>query len=346
MASIDEQADDLRILRGLSPGTPPVAVLAHALIAPRGRVVVDGAQTEEYRPMKVVGNSYQAVATATTITLCDLTGPGNIEYFDESIGTDYSASMIDSRLKITIDGVVEMDCDLGTFWLTHGTFGASNIFWKTDDFALQHLSSVLGGAGSFGSMRRMFIPYASSCKIELTNNSGQPLTHYYQIQYRSGAIPAFLTGSRRVKWHCKVTPFTGVAEFAALDLIDITGKRGVVDTIQCFAYANTEDDWPSWLEGDPSWVADGVTSTYTAWEDFMLAKFYDLANPNLPMESGGILQRRFQTDYYGTGMFRCFRKDPLLFDSSFKFTIRNTSDPDPNAVPINVSALVFYYTDQ
>lgn len=341
-------------LKGIGSGQSTWAALTAA----------DIALFEEYRLLRVAKIEYGDLPPSATMVLADLSGgPGSVESIQLAVsavgnatGQEKSKVNNDSLLKLTIDGVVVGTFDLGTFFLWHGLGEQpSNSGWITDDFAVTMRGNAAAFGGypeySCGGFRRIFIPYNSTLKWELINSSTSAAgVIFTQVNYRTGTPPFTLTGTRRKRFFCAVTPLTTtLATYASLDLINVSG-RGQIEGIHVFMYAAAPE--PSWLEGNPTLLIDGQTLSYGGMEDFFGSQYYGLQSLGLTTESWGIPQNgMFSTNNYaqrlwGTGMYRLFRKDPLIFNSGCKLTIFNGQAGQAGTPPaVSVSAIVFGHMD-
>jgi Protein of unknown function (DUF2961) len=297
--------------------------------------------------------TYTLPASGTADIFNDPTGPGNVTRIQVAMNNGAStATMIDTHIKVTVDSVVVMDVDLGTFFLIHGSAGGgtgSNLyaqFYANEMRAFTHF----GDSVDMGVMRRIFIPYTTNCKIQLVNAGTSAPNLYTQVDFYHGAIPFSLTGTSRKVFHSVVTPITNtVAQFAGFDYLPLVtlaaGTTGVLESIDQVIYKVGAGILPSWLEGDPTITADGQVYQYGGTEDFFGGQFYwdtlpvrttDYGVGHLGPANGNTL----------TSMYRYFR-DPVVFTSTLKYTWFN-GQVAQSAAPGTVFAggLVIYYTSQ
>jgi hypothetical protein len=245
-----------------------------------------------------------------------------------------------------------MDVDLGTFFLLHGSAGGgtnSNLYaelYANEMRAFTHYADN----SEMGVMRRIFIPYTTSCSIQLANAGTSVPNLYTQVDFYDGAVPYYLTGANRKVFHSLATAVTtSVAQFAAIDLLPtvtlaagVTGQIESVDQVVIKAAANA---LPSWLEGDPRWTADGVDYMYGGTEDAFGGQFYW---DQLPA----------RTSHYGVGhlgpsngntvtSFYRYFPDPLTFNSTLRYTWFNgQSGQSTPPGTVTAGGLVIWYTSQ
>jgi len=146
-----------------------------------------------------------------------------------------------------------------------------------------------------------------------------------------------------------------VQPFRPLDLLDITG-RGVVDSIQLITTGPIPpgDDPatfpPRWLEGDPAFAIDAGTGDLASGgtEDFFGTQGYG-AGLHQTTDSWGMPTRKpIGGNLFGVTTYRFFDQQPVIFNQSCRFTIRNGQELQGDGKPppeINVTALVSYYLD-
>lgn len=297
---------------------------------------------EDSRLLKCAVVEQQTVTSGSTQTIASLTGAGNIEGMQIAFYYgDADTGIFDSTVSITVDGGTPVVVPMGIFFLNYGAITADYKF-RTDDLAVTRNNAA---QTEFGGYRRIFIPFVTSCLLQVTNNSSMAgsMVLYTQIQHRSGAIPVNKTGTRRVTWHAVVVPVsTTITQFASLKLLDISGF-GMIESIHIFEYG--QDTVPGWMEGDPTLVIDGVTTAWGGQEDFFGTQFYGVGDVGGVSASWGIpMNRVFNSTYFGTGMFRRFVKDPLCFDATATFTIYNGESGQSTPPTVNCAAMIEYYT--
>ena len=317
-------------------------------------------QWDEDRLMQVSTVENVLLAAGGTAVLANVTsGPGNVEFIQlavESAGTgavsDRSSLMADTTIRLTVDGVVLTPVPVGLFYLIYGTTpgNAPNPAPKTflaDDFAVPKYPT--DNPPNFGAFRRLFIPFGVSCKIELINGSSVAGGYIYsQVQYRQGAIPLNLTGTRRKRFGMQVTTFTSLAAYQSLQLLNVTG-RGQLDSIQLFLFGPGSS--LSFLEGNPTLALDGNAQTWGGTEDFFGTQYYGsyitgaCSNAwGVPINTGIQVSNTPQTAWGG---YRIFKRDPMIFNASAQFSIINGQSGEGASAPptINAAAVAFYHLD-
>ena len=314
----------------------------------RGETVAAGSM-EEDRPLRCHPKEAVPIHPGETVVLANFSGgPGSVESIQLAIvgvfGSDPEQVMYDSLLRLTVDGTVVMTADVGTFFLTYGSSATTSTnTWITDDLAVTQCRGLDNSA--FAAFRRLFIPYASACKIEVVNVSGGSVGSVYsQVQFRRGAAPSLGYAPRRTRLQVAVTPFTSLAPYASIDLLPAAAGRGAIDSIQMVVIG--ENSLPTWLEGNPTVATDGAGFHYGGTEDFFGTQYYGEDSKGKQSDSWGIPMNRPYQDGFVTGMYRFFRKDPLPFDESVRFTWSNGQQGEAVTPAVNVSALVFYYLDR
>jgi hypothetical protein len=278
--------------------------------------------------------------------LANLTGPGTVDMIQLGLsgctggGNAGASVMLDSLLVIHIDEEAPLTTDLGTFFVAHCETGV----WACDRLGVTYFTRWT----DCGYFRRVMIPYNRHCVIELVNKSSvSSAIVFSQVYYYEGPTPGHLTGSRRHRFGWKWTPFTRVAPFRALDLLDITG-RGVVDGIQLITAASGGNLPPRWLEGDPAFTIDGGAGNWHTGgtEDFFGTQFYG-DQLHQTTDSWGMPTRKpIGGDQFCVTMYRFFDHDPVIFNNSCKFTFTNGQQLQGDGMSppeVNVAALVSYY---
>ncbi len=310
---------------------------------------------DRYRKCIVVepptGSTY-TLAPNQTIQLANLMGAGTVDLIQLGLGPispsgpgDAGARvMLDSLLQIQIDSAPPLVTDLGTFFMAH----CETDPWACDRLGVTGFNHQEWNGCSY--FRRVMIPYNVGCVIELVNRSSvSSAVVFSQVYYYEGQPPASLIGSRRHRFGWQWTPFTKVAPFQQLDVLDITG-RGVMDSIQLIMVGPYGDGLPRWLEGDPAFTIDGGLGNWHSGgtEDFFGTQGYGFGLHQTTDSWGMPTLKRIGGNQLGVTMYRFFDGDPVIFNQACKFTITNgqllqgdgTSPPE-----INVTALVSYFLD-
>jgi Protein of unknown function (DUF2961)/Collagen triple helix repeat (20 copies) len=302
-------------------------------------------QSQSFQP---ANDSTNNLAPGQSLQIFNASGAGNVGMIQLAlVGVGGSQS---DRNNVIINGTIQIctngeaapceQSDIGTFFLVHGV--PAPPFTSSDNFTVTQYSEFT----SMGAFRRIFVPFTNGCTITITNKSTVASGRLFsQVYYYQGAPPPQLTGSRKKTFHMATVPFTSVAQFAPIDLINVTG-RGQIEGIHLFVYNQTTGA-PTWLEGDMDWTIDGsMTGAAGGTEDFFGGQYYWTQN-QYTSDSWGVMKNGvFDGSFYATGMYRLFNKDPMVFDQSMQLTWHNgqsgQSTP-PGAV--NISAIVFYYLD-
>jgi hypothetical protein len=318
-----------------------------------------------------------------SIQLANLTGAGTVDLIQLGLGPiDPSGPgetgakvMLDSLLRIHIDGAPPLETDLGTFFVAH----CETDVWACDRLGVTGFNHRDWSGCSY--FRRVMIPYNVGCVIELVNRS--PVSSaavYSQVYYYEGRTPERLTGSRRHRFRWQWTPFTRVTPFQRKELLDITG-RGVVDSIQLITAGPIPPNYPPdpnqlclfppvWLEGNPEFTIDGGLGDWHSGgtEDFFGTQGYGVGlhqttdswgmptrkpiGCDPPLDCDQPQNRTTRCDQFCVTMYRFFDRDPVIFNRSCQFTFANgqrgqgPGDPPPEPPEVNVTALVTYYLDR
>ncbi len=284
-----------------------------------------------------------------TTQILNLTGSGNVSMIQLAIVALNGS--VDDKNDVTINSTIQIctngeaapcqHADLGTFFLLHGV--PTPPFTSSDNFTVTHYNS-----GEIGAFRRIMIPFSNGIKISILNKSSVAAgTIFSQVYYYGGPPGLLVTGTRKKTFHMATIPFTSIAQYAPVDLINVTG-RGQIEGIHFFVYQQSGGP-PTWLEGNMDWNMDnGTLGTVGGTEDFFGGQFY-WNQLNYSSDNWGVVKNGTFGGgaYYATSMYRLFQKDPMVFDSSFKLTWHNgqaNQAPSPGAV--NLSSIVFYYLDQ
>ena len=340
-------------------GLPPIATTSDAdqvALLSNGndyRVRLDALRnTEENRILRCAvvepftpgnpGNNYPANNAWTTIA--NLTGPGNVETIQLALVCNNNAGLGDGRIRFTIDGGAPMECDIGTFFLNHGS---TPVFQSENLTSTHYLDN-----DNIGVFRRIFVPYQTSCVIDIQNRSASSGLIFTQVYYRQGVIPAFVTGTRRKKFHMVWTPFNfaaQIAPYASIDVLNDTNVRGQMEGIHVFGIM-VGSTGTGWLEGNPSFTIDGGVDTFHTGgtEDFFGTQFYgdqirlllpDWGNPTNKLHPNGL-------DSFWAA-YRYFNRQPVIFNQSVKFTMVNGAPGQGPVAPTNLalSACVTWYTE-
>ena len=328
-----------------------------------GQVIAYNAAAAQYQPSssyfedsrKIQSQYYQPANDATnnlapgqSMQIFSASGVGNVSMIQLAlIGVGGSVS---DRNNVIINGTIQIctngeaapceQSDIGTFFLVHGV--PTPPFTSSDNFTVTEYTEFT----SMGAFRRIFIPFTNGCTITVTNSSTVASGRLFsQVYYYQGAPPPQLTGTRKKTFHMATIPFTSIAQFAPVNLLNITG-RGQIEGVHLFVY-NQQTGAPTWLEGDVNWTIDGTnTGGAGGTEDFFGGQYYWSQN-QYASDSWGIMKNGiFDSSFYATGMYRLFNKDPMVFDQSMQLTWHNGQSGQatpPGAV--NISAIVFYYLD-
>jgi hypothetical protein len=302
-------------------------------------------QSQFYQP---ANDSTQNLAPGQSFQIFSATGAGNVSMIQLALvasggsGADRNNVIINGTIQICTNGEPApcQQSDLGTFFLVHGVPTAP--FNYSDNFTITKYDEVT----DMGAFRRIFIPFSNGCTITITNQSQVATGRLFsQVYYYQGAPPPQLTGTRKKTFHMATIPFTSIAQFAPVDLINVSG-RGQIEGVHLFVYV-PQNITPTWLEGDMDWTIDGTfTGGAGGTEDFFGGQYY-WSGLQYATDSWGVMKNgSFDSTYYATGMYRLFNKDPMVFDQSVKLTWHN-GEAGQNTPPpaVNMSAIVFYYLD-
>lgn len=300
-----------------------------------------GLLNEENRTLSVFALENVATSMGVPQILANLTGVGNVNSIQFAFyGT---ASLTDTLIRITVDGLTVVTVPIGIFFLTYGNSGVADgsNTWLTDNISVTECRS-----GYYGAFRRLFIPYNQNCRIECIPVGGYA-TVYSQVQYYSGAIPSFLTGTRRKSFGMSYAPLVSVSAYSAFQMLNVTG-RGSIDSVQ-LAFLQAGSNPPGFLEGNPTFVIDGASVAYGGTEDFFGSQFYGESMLRRVTNAWGIpvnnLDNMSRTSTNVAG-FRFFDRDRISFNASASLTAYNgQAGQTTTAGPTQMSSLVTYYLD-
>ena len=327
-----------------------------------GQVLAYSGTADQYQPTTLVSEENRKLqvkelqppdgttlnlAPGGTTQLLNRTGAGNVSMLQLAMVAQGGAQ--GDRNNATINAIVQIctngeaapcqRADVGTFFLLHGI--PTPPFAFSDNFAITEYQD-----GLIGAYRRIMIPYQNGITISIINSSTTLGAQIFsQVYFYSGTPGANVTGTRRKVFRMATTPFTTIAQFAPIDLINVTG-RGQIEGIHFFAFQGGNGP-PGWLEGDVTWTVDGaLAGNAGGTEDFFGGQFY-WGQLRFGTDSWGVMKLgSFAGAYFATGMYRLFNKDPMLFDSAYKLTWHN-GQVNQGVAPGNtlISSIVFYYLD-
>gem|GEM_PF-5529676 len=278
-------------------------------------------------------------------------GPGSISALQVAIlagsAGNFAGVQQDCKISFTVDGRTDVN-DCGTFFLIHGE--PTPPFATSDAVTLYQFTKNQ----NFGALRRLFIPWQSSCLIELINQSADCAGAIFsEVYWNDGTPPLCLTGTRKKVWHMASVPITAIGQYAALDLCSITG-RGQIESVQMLMFqAPMTVANPTWLEGNMEWRIDGQPVEFaTGTEDFFGGQYYWGQNHNAT-DSWGVVKCGPFGNGNGTGphfavtAYRIFSKEPMIFDTSARLTWHNGQVNQGSSPPgtTSASAIVTYYLD-
>jgi hypothetical protein len=329
-----------------------------------GQVIAYNAAAAQYQPsssymedsrklqsqaVQPANDSTLNIAPSQSVQIFSATGAGNVSMIQLAMvgsgGSQYDRNdvIINATIQICTNGEAAPceQSDLGTFFLVHGV--PTPPFAYSDSFTVTDYNEYT----SMGAFRRIFIPYSNGCTITITNKSAVASGKLFsQVYYYQGAPPPQLTGTRKKTFHMATIPFTSIAQFAPVNLINIAG-RGQIEGIHLFVFNQTTGQ-PTWLEGDVDWTIDGaINGAAGGTEDFFGGQYYWTQN-QFATDSWGVMKNGiFDGSYTATGMYRLFQKDPLVFDQSMQIVWHN-GQAGQNTPPgsVYLSAIVFYYLDR
>ncbi len=232
-------------------------------------------------------------------------------------------------IKIWIDGEAQprVNCSVRQFFFST----AYRVGAFLED---QHGRTKLAG------YRMTPIPFHTSIRIMID-------CHFSNVVYNYSSTVDFDYG-RYNQFHFDTKTFSGAGTYA---LLDVSGKKGALYGLY---YDMRGSD--GMLEGDTEFTADGVWNGQSGTEDLFFCSYYfeDLFDyptktvnltkwPNLHSAEAGI------TDFHqhGTvnsdnqwGMYRYFRKHPVVWDSTFALRwLPQSLFPNPSTLNV---ALVYY----
>jgi hypothetical protein len=329
-----------------------------------GQVIAYNASAAQYQPsssfmedsrklqsqfIEPANDATQNIGPGQSVQILNVTGAGNVSMIQLAMvgaggnGNDRNDLIINGTIQICTNGEAApcQHSDLGTFFLMHGV--PTPPFSYSDNFTVTQYQETT----EMGAFRRIFIPFTNGCTITIINKSLVASGRLFsQVYYYQGAPPPQLTGSRKKTFHMATIPFTSIAQFAPVDLINVAG-RGQIEGIHFFVYVQSPAA-PTWLEGNINWTIDGsLQGGAGGTEDFFGGQYY-WNQLQFATDSWGVMKNGiFDSNSYATGMYRLFNKDPMVFDQSIKLTWHNgQSGQSTPPGPVNLSAIVFYYLDR
>ena len=329
-----------------SPG-PPAGAFGYALTsgtAPEaylfGGVQLATAAKDEWRELKLARQEWQTVGANDWITVAELTGPGEVAaiwltFESQDTPSDGNCAW-QHALKITVDGVVEVDTIVGNFFAS--TFGSPR--WNTNHIGCSFMNMPEGKSSFYRYVR---IPFDSSLKIEVQNAADVSIHFWAQVDWYNGRG---IYGDRSRRFKCVTKQAQTVEEYAEYTLIDATPGRGRLEGFMLAIDGNT--NW-SFLEGNVEiWVDGEKLIEYTGTEDAFLGSFY-YGDVKWQADFGGMTKQHTRTDdtpYYQCCFYRFYRDEPLVFDNSIKITWQNgeSGRGSPGDLVNAVYSEVWYYT--
>lgn len=310
---------------------------------------------EDSRKLQVIAiqpadNDTYNMPVGGSVQIFSATGAGNVGMIQLALAgnggsaADRNDVIINATITICTNGEAApcQHSDVGTFFLAHG--GPTPPFSYSDNMTLTEYQdgSLMGG------FRRIFIPFTNGCTITVTNKSNVANGRIFtQVYFYKGTPPPQLSGSRKKTFHMATIPFTSIAQYAPVDLINIAG-RGQIEGIHFAAYVVGSGP-PTWLEGDMGWNIDGTApGNVGGTEDFFGGQYY-WNQLQFGTNSWGLIKNGSFAGGagYATTMYRIFERDPMVFDQSIRLTWNNGSAGQGTPPgPVNLSAIVFYYLDR
>lgn len=308
----------------------------------------------ETRPLKIskvepVSGVANPIAAAASVDLLNFTGTGSVNSLQFAVTNQAGSSAddtsyIDSLITITVDGTIVMAAPVGLVFATYGqqaSFGAQPFL--NENLGMTHYQPKT----NMGGFRKLFIPFATSIRIQYTNGGASAVAVYSQAQYYVGAVPTGLMPASYSTFHAVYVPLTAVAAYASQTLLSVSGS-GQLDSIQQFILgANTA---PYWLEGNPTLTIDGSAQSYGGTEDFYGGQYYwnQLINRTKDWGVTSLGLNSFDSNYY-TGMYRFFGSaNPIVFGSTLTYVWINgqVNQPagGPNPGTVQSAALIIWYS--
>lgn len=319
-------------------------------------VQIGGPAASDTRPTVTATTGKTATLTASgTTTVFTISGAGTITSLHLTVGAtgaDSPNMLQNSTMSINCDSNPQT-VPLGLFFRTQGAPTAFN----TDSVSVPLMSSTFVNYTSL-THANLWINYASSCSIAITNASSTATANiYFDTQYRVGADP---NPGLRAHWNAHyVTPTAVVAntnawntaQFAILPTVTTT-NGGMLDEV--VVYYNSSNDY-TYLEGTPTVYADGTLSNQAnGGEDWALCGYYC----GFPTPTNTVHTNRsgFATTAVGlqdstgtkdTVMYRAFDvypADNLTFTSTLAVYVANGGNNFGSPGTINIGGLVTYFT--
>lgn len=324
---------------------------------------------EDPRPLRsnALKTTTTNLARGTSLSLLDTTGssgPGNVEMIQIYIagtGGDPLAGF-ESYIRIFRDA----ESTASLFFPLHHLFccfaqvesntSPANSVWSTNEIACDYNQSTT----NFGGFRKIFIPYDTSIKIQLVNFSAtDDMLVDSQVTYRAGPIPAFRTGTRKKRLrqsnphnYTPSGPFDGFINVNALanqDLINVTGVRGELESLNLIIWNNPLSTSDAPLEGPMNTTIDGtLINQFLGTEDYFYNQVYGVAL-NVRTDDGGLAYRGPIRDVGGHGSqwFKKYGLQPRGVEN-FNSSVRiNWTNGIAAITSLQVGLLwnVLYYTD-
>lgn len=305
----------------------------------------------ETRPLKTyVIESAILASSGSAVLFSDTTGPGNVASIQVAmaVGVSNSATQFDSLIVIRTDGVLRMSAAVGLFFLTYDLSNYVTPF-VTDRISISAYSPP-GANAIYGVYRELFIPYTFNCSITLVNSGTAAPTIWTTVEYRNGGFPSpAIYGSRRIVFNANAVSLTGTAATVGLGtpinvLPQVTGKVGQLDSIQLVGWGTTSLQW---VEGNPTIVADGVTTYWPGTEDFFGIQFalngYLTNGRARATNRFGCPVIAYTASPYQMSAYRFF-DNTVPFSSSINVTLYNGQAGQSDGSSNTFAYLAIYYT--
>ncbi|MBM3120492.1 MAG: DUF2961 domain-containing protein, partial [Chloroflexi bacterium] len=304
---------------------------------------VSTGQHRETRPFKVSKVEYQSVLAGAWHTICDFSSVGEMEYIWLAIAPSSTPSDPNCAwkygLKITADGVLRVDTQLGNFFCS--TFGSPK--WTTNHVGCTYMSIANGASSHY---RYVSIPFSSSLKVEVRNVSNVSCMLWAQVGWHDGT-KSYPLGNKIFRTTTKLAQ--SVTQYASYTLVDVSpGVRGRLQGFMLAVDGNA--NW-TFLEGNIEiWIDGTKTIEYPGTEDAFLGAFY-FGQVKFQTDRAGMTKQHTRTDdtnvYQGT-MYRFYLEgEEIPFNSSLKIVWYNgeSGHGEPGNIVEGVYSEVWYYTE-
>lgn len=287
------------------------------------------------KPFGIKGSQKNEAATfnggATVDLLSTVTGSGFVDFM-------WIGATRTSTVKVYIDGEgspsISIDCRDMTFGRRNGAVFSHSTFLA---------NSVDSGTAGVSGFSFVPIPFSTSIRITITNDSANNDSIYSYVTYQTG-IPNNLPYQQKLYINAGV--ISGATPNQVCTLLDYTGgKRGRLLGV----YWSLDGPSQNLLEGNFKIYRDGAGTPFfetPGSEDFFCMPAY-FASFNAPTEFGNSIGLTLKNNAGGQfTAYRMFLKDPIVFNTGCKVTWNAGDTAQQNWTgTCDVYYSIMYYTE-